>query len=187
MAASAVAPLTPILLPQRLRARGRMGNGERVGVCGNTRFERRAAYSSDCSVVLPLMPSARAAPPWGPSLLCERLRAPERRFLRVSMGADTKANAWAAAHFRLVIIVSLRMAASAEAPSSPTLFQARLRARGGAGMMGEQACQRALTRKRTLGGGGALEVSDLRILEDGGECSGTLLSDVVGSETASEG
>ena len=69
----------------------------------------------------------------------------------MSTGADIKANAWAAAHSRLVTCVSLRMAASAEAPSSPILFQARLRARGGAGMMGEQACQRALTRKRTLG------------------------------------
>ena len=55
------------------------------------------------------------------------------------------------------------------------------------GGTGAEECQRALTQKRTLGGGGALEVGDLRILEDGGECSGTLLSDVVGSETASEG
>ena len=31
-AASAVAPSAPISLPPRLRARGRMGNGERVGV-----------------------------------------------------------------------------------------------------------------------------------------------------------
>ena len=55
------------------------------------------------------------------------------------------------------------------------------------GGTGAEECQRALTRKRTLGGGGALEVGDLRILEDGGECSGTLLSDPVDSETASEG
>ena len=47
-------------------------------------------------------------------------------------------------------------------------------------------CQRALTRERTLWGG-ALEVGDLRILEDGGECSGALVSDVVASDTASEG
>eukprot|EP00964_Phaeocystis_antarctica_P001039 scaffold591_cov65-Phaeocystis_antarctica.AAC.11 len=32
MAASAVAPWAPIWLPLRLRARSRMGNGERVGV-----------------------------------------------------------------------------------------------------------------------------------------------------------
>ena len=32
MAASAKAPLAPMLLTPRLRARGRVGNGERVGV-----------------------------------------------------------------------------------------------------------------------------------------------------------
>ena len=40
----------------------------------------------------------------------------------VSMGIDTKANARAAAHSRLVIFVSLRMAASAEAPFAPMLL-----------------------------------------------------------------
>ena len=46
----------------------------------------------------------------------------------VSMGADTKANAWGgvAAHLRLVIFVSLRMAASAEVPSSPITLPSRL-------------------------------------------------------------
>ena len=39
------------------------------------------------------------------------------------MGAGTKANtSRAAAHLRSVIFVSLRMAASVEAPSSPILF-----------------------------------------------------------------
>ena len=37
----------------------------------------------------------------------------------VSTGIDIKANAWAAAHSRMEICVSLRMAASAEAPLSP--------------------------------------------------------------------
>ena len=37
-------------------------------------------------------------------------------FVNVSAGAGTKANARAAAHLRLVIFVSLRMAASTEAP-----------------------------------------------------------------------
>ena len=56
-------------------------------------FELQAAYLSDCSVVLPLRPSARAAPPLGPRLFNERLRAWERvRVLRVSMGIDRKAN-----------------------------------------------------------------------------------------------
>ena len=40
----------------------------------------------------------------------------------VSMGIDTKANARAAAHSRLVIFVSLRMAASAEASFAPMLL-----------------------------------------------------------------
>ena len=37
-------------------------------------FERWAAYLSDCSVELPLRPSAIAAPPLGPSQLFSRLR-----------------------------------------------------------------------------------------------------------------
>ena len=49
-----------------------------------------------------------------------------------------------------------------------------------------QACQWALTRKQTLGGRGALEVDDLRLVEDGSKRSGALSSDVVEAETASE-
>ena len=45
-------------------------------------FERQAANSSDCSVELPLRPSARAAPPLGPRSLPCRLRAWERQVLR---------------------------------------------------------------------------------------------------------
>jgi hypothetical protein len=48
-------------------------------------------------------------------------------------------------------------------------------------------CQRALTRKRTLWGGGALEFGDLRLLEDGSERGGALGSDHVVAETADEG
>ena len=69
----------------------------------------------------------------------------------VSMGADKKANARAAAHLRFVICVSLRMAASAEAPSSPMLLSQRLQRVGEVGRAREQACQRALTQWRTLG------------------------------------
>ena len=49
----------------------------------NTRgwFERRAAYASDCSVELPLRPSARAAPPSGPRQFSRRLRAWEQRWV----------------------------------------------------------------------------------------------------------
>jgi len=44
----------------------------------------------------------------------------------------------------------------------------------------------ALTRKQTLGGGGALEIDDLRLVEDGSKRSGALSSDVVEAETASK-
>jgi len=42
-------------------------------------------------------------------------------------------------------------------------------------------------RKRTLWGSSALEISDHRLLEDGSERGGALVSDVVALETASEG
>ena len=54
-------------------------------------------------------------------------------------------------------------------------------------MVGEQACQRALTEKRTLRGGGALELLDLRLFEDGGERGGALGSNAVFRDTASDG
>ena len=45
-----------------------------------------------------------------------------------------------------------------------------------------------MTQKRCEhSGGGALQVGDLRILEDGGERGGALGSDVVAVETVSEG
>ena len=70
----------------------------------------------------------------------------------------------------------------------PILFQERLPG-GWAGAVSERAgaCQWALTQKRTLWGGGALQLLDLRLLEDGGERGGALGSDVVAPETASEG
>jgi hypothetical protein len=52
---------------------------------------------------------------------------------------------------------------------------------------GVKKCQRALTQKQTLWGGGAHQLGDLRLLEDGGERGGALNSDRVASETASEG
>ena len=54
-------------------------------------------------------------------------------------------------------------------------------------MVREQACQRALTRKRTLLGSGALQLLDLRLFEDGGERGSALGSDVVVRNTASKG
>ena len=53
-------------------------------------------------------------------------------------------------------------------------------------MVREHECQRALTQKRTLGGGGALELLDLRLFEDGGERGGALVSDVVSREPVNE-
>eukprot|EP00964_Phaeocystis_antarctica_P004601 scaffold2480_cov65-Phaeocystis_antarctica.AAC.4 len=58
---------------------------------------------------------------------------------------------------------------------------------GEVGVVRGQACQRALTQKQTLGGGGALEVGDIRLLEDGSERSDALVSDAVVCDTASEG
>ena len=43
--------------------------------------------------------------------------------------------------------------------------------------MRDQVCQGALTQKRILRGGGALEIGDLRLLEDGSERGGALGSD----------
>jgi hypothetical protein len=42
------------------------------------------------------------------------------------------------------------------------------------------------TGKRTLWGGGAPQLGDLRLLEDGGERGGALVSDMVGPQTVSE-
>ena len=49
------------------------------------------------------------------------------------------------------------------------------------------ACQRALTRTRTLLGGGALEVGNVCLVEDSSERGGALGTDVLAVETASEG
>ena len=42
-----------------------------------------------------------------------------------------------------------------------------------------------MKQKRTLWGGGALQLLDLRLLEDGGERGGALGSDIVGRDAAS--
>ena len=55
-------------------------------------------------------------------------------------------------------------------------------------MVRDQACQWALTKKWiTLWGTSAPQVGDHRLVEDGSERNGALVSDVVASETASEG
>ena len=87
-----------------------------------------------------------------------------------------------------VIFVSLRMAASVEAPSSPMLLFPRLRARGRVGNGERIGVSMGADRgSQTLGGSGSLEFGDRRLLEDGGERRGALEPDPVPIETASEG
>ena len=65
-------------------------------------------------------------------------------------GALTRSeHSGAAAHSRWVISVSLRTAASVEAPSTPMSLNPRLQGMGGSERAG--GCQRALTQKQTLG------------------------------------
>ena len=105
------------------------------------------------------------------------------------MGADRKANASEAAHFRLVMFVSLRMAASAVAPLAPMPLLLRLRARGAEDGNGERigVSMGADKKANASRGSGTLEVGDLRLVEDGSERGGTLGSDFVVFETACEG
>ena len=106
------------------------------------------------------------------------------------MGADTKANASGmAAHLRLVIFVSLRMAASAVTPSSLMLLFKRLRAKteeqdGNGEKVGVStgADKNASTR-----GGGALERSHSAPLEPlaqlGDAVSGVLAVTIIADAT----
>ena len=86
---------------------------------------------------------------------------------------------------RLVIFVSLRMAASAVAPSALIRLPSRLRARGRVGN-GERVGV-SMHESKHCGGGGALEVGDLRLVDYGSQRSGALGSDFVVLETVSEG
>ena len=134
-----------------------------------SRFEYRAAYDSQVRVELPLMPSARAAPPSGPSSFSLSLWA--QRCLLFCQWALTQKQTLGSrfkfeAHSSFSIFVSLRTAASLEAPSAPILLERRLQRRGGARMVRNQVCQRALTQKQTLWGRIAPEAFDLRLRED---------------------
>ena len=77
----------------------------------------------------------------------------------------------------------MRMAASTEAPFSPISFHSRLRARGRIETVSVGVSMGADTKANTRGRG-ALEVGDLRLLEDGGEHGGALGSNVVAGEAA---
>ena len=88
---------------------------------------RTAASAVTPCTLMPLLPRLRA-----------RGKMETVKKQACQMGADTKANtSGAAAHLRLVIFVSLRMAASAVAPSALMLLPARLRARGRIGAVRE--------------------------------------------------
>jgi hypothetical protein len=82
-------------------------------------------------------------------------------FANVAAGIDSKVNARVAAHISSLICVSLRMAASAEAPSAPMLLSPRLQRDGWGHSIREQAgangltLTRALTQKQTLAGAGS--------------------------------
>ena len=78
MAASAVAPWAPIWLPLRLRARGRMGNGERVGVSMGADTQANtleAAAHLRLVIFVSLRTAASAVAPSAPMPLHSRLRA----------------------------------------------------------------------------------------------------------------
>ena len=89
-----------------------------------------AAAHSRLVIIVSLRTAASAEAPSTPISLNPRLQGMSGS-RRVSAGTDTKANtSGAAAHLRLVIFVSLRMAASAVAPSAPMLLRSRLCERG---------------------------------------------------------
>ena len=71
--------------------------------------------------------------------------------------------------------------------SSSGTDQVGLETAGVGSEVGGEPCQWALTRKKTLSGGGALEVGDLRLLEDGSERGGARVSDAVVPDTVRDG
>ena len=85
----------------------------------------------------------------------------------------------------MVIFVSLRMAASAEAPSSPMRLPPILQAEKGQDGNGERGgVSMGADRKANTLGWGALQIGDLRLLENSSERGDALGPDVVPGETA---
>ena len=83
-------------------------------------------------IFVSLRTAASAMAPWSPMLLFQRLQGMgEVREQECQRALTRKRTLWAAAHSRLVIIVSLRTAASAEAPSTWIVLTARLQGMGG--------------------------------------------------------
>ena len=104
------------------------------------------------------------------------------------MGADTKANALELVRVPSSLLQRLQRGAALESldesgsslGAEPVSLET---ASMGAGA-GADGCQWALTERRTLSGGGALEVGDHRLLEDSSERGGALVSDLVELNTA---
>ena len=110
-------------------------------VAGTKSEHYRAAAHSSSEILVSLRTAASAEAPLSPMRLPRRLQARggggrqcESQYHRV---LTPKEYSRAAAHSRVVIFVSLRMAASAAAPSAPMLLSVRLPTRGGAKMVGE--------------------------------------------------
>ena len=81
-----------------------------------------------------------------------------------------------------MICVSLRMAASAETPLSPMVLPPSLQEMDKGSVRGGVLTQKA----NTVGGLYALKLGDLRLVEDGGKCSGAHVSDASAIETVCE-
>ena len=106
------------------------------------------------------------------------------------MGADTKANTLELVRVPSSLLQRSQRGVALQAlGESGSSFRAESVSRETGSMgadAGDEGCQRALTKRRTLSGGGALEVGDHRLLEDGSERGGALVSDVVVPDTARE-
>ena len=109
----------------------------------------------------------------------------------MSAGAGRKANTWelVRAPSGLLQQAQRRVALEALSESGASLgAEAGVVQTSSTGAeVGAEACQGALTQKRTLSGGGALEDGDHSLLEDGSKRRGALSSNRVPAETASEG
>ena len=107
------------------------------------------------------------------------------------MGADTKANTLELVRVPSSLLQRSQRGVALQAlGESGSSFRAESVSRETGSMgadAGDEGCQRALTKRRTLSGGGALEVGDHRLFEDGCERGGALVSDLVVPNTAKHG
>jgi hypothetical protein len=105
----------------------------------------------------------------------------------MSRGADTKANTRGGGALELGDSRLFEDSSERGGALGPDVVVIEAAKHGEVGAVRDDACQWALTEKRTLRGGGALQGGDLRLLEDGSERSGALVSDAVPRETAGVG